>query len=59
MLVAHTQAGIGQRLRFWHLLMAGLGAETPEVEQRLDSEVKGTIALFGQVLAEGDQFEHV
>ena len=39
--------------------MTGLGAEAPEVEQGLDSEVEGAGTLHSQVLAETDQAEHV
>lgn len=39
--------------------MAGLGAETPQVKQGFNGEVKGTLTLLGQVLAKGNQFKHV
>ncbi|MNH36400.1 hypothetical protein D3C79_971860 [compost metagenome] len=57
--MAHTLTNLGQCLRVRHLLVAGLRAEAPEVEQGLDGEVKGAITLLGQVLAEGNQLEHV
>ncbi|MNP44082.1 hypothetical protein D3C76_1379300 [compost metagenome] len=58
-LVAHTLAYLGQCLWFGHLLVTGLRAEAPQVEQRLYREVEGAITLLGKVLAQADQLEHV
>ncbi|MNZ93594.1 hypothetical protein D3C78_1126690 [compost metagenome] len=58
-LVADTLTRLGDGLRTGHLLAARLGTEAPQVEQRLDGEVEGAVALQRQALAQAHQLQHV
>ncbi|MNV66151.1 hypothetical protein D3C71_1588910 [compost metagenome] len=57
--MADALARGGNRFGAGHLLAARLGPEAPQVEQRLDGQVKGAITLQRQALAQAHQLQHI